>query len=254
LTTPNLVMPLDAPAASPIWDAATRTLLWVTAPSKVHRLNPTTGSHDILDLPQPVGAALPRAKGGLALHLRDGIGLADRDGTLTWLVYWAQPGQQPPGTAAADPTGRLWAISPPGLTSITPEGTARVVRREPSTSITWNPDGTTLYVATGNQVAAWDFDMETGTVTAQRPFCTPPNRAVSLCPAADGALWICGPSAVFRYHPDGTPDRTITIPDGQGTGCCLGGPAFTDLYITTDKGLYLLEDADEGLPATVFSG
>ncbi|MEV8635369.1 SMP-30/gluconolactonase/LRE family protein [Streptosporangium sp. NPDC051023] len=58
----------------PRWDERTGTLLWVDIPAgRVHRLDPADDSHDTIDVGMPVGVAVPRARGGLALAVRDGF-------------------------------------------------------------------------------------------------------------------------------------------------------------------------------------
>src|SRR5436305_784712 len=76
------------------------SLLWVDVPaSTVHRFTPGRGDAT-LEVPQPVSAAIPRSRGGLVLHLAEGIALFDASGERrTWLVYWAREGVR--GAAAA---------------------------------------------------------------------------------------------------------------------------------------------------------
>ncbi|MHA6802665.1 SMP-30/gluconolactonase/LRE family protein [Salinifilum ghardaiensis] len=99
---------------SPVWDSRTDTVLWVDRPAaSAHRYSPGRGTDAAMPTPQPVGAALPRARGGLLLHLDEGLALFEADGaTRTWLAYWARDGFCAV-TTAVDLHGRAWAASAP---------------------------------------------------------------------------------------------------------------------------------------------
>ena len=52
---------------------------------------------------------------------------------------------------------------------------------------------------------------------------------------AEGHVWVChwGASRITRFAPDGTVERTVSVPTAQVTKCAFGGPDLTTLYITT---------------------
>lgn len=266
---------------APTWDHASGTLLWVDVlGNEVHRYNPSRDDDAVLEVPQHVGAAKPRSRGGLVLNLRDGVALIDRDGVKTWLVYWARDGVRG-NDAAVDPAGRLWAGTmrydeDPGgwLARVEPNGDAKVVLDEVSVSngIGWSPDATLMYYVDSaeRRIDVLDYDRETGEATNRRPLAEVPRGLPDgLTVDASGAIWVAlwGGAALHRYTPDGVLDREVELPVGQPTACCFGGPDFTDLYVTTARvgltegalselagSVLVLPGVGEGLPSAAFAG
>jgi sugar lactone lactonase YvrE len=263
----------------PTWDTSTSTLLWVDIlGSAVHRYDPGRGTDDVLPTPQHVGAAKPRAAGGLVANLRDGVALIDADGSQRWLVYWERDGVRG-NDAAVDGAGRLWAgtmrydAAEAGgwLARVEPDGAAKVLLDDVTISngIAWSPDNTLMYyidTPTG-RVDVFDYDLATGSATDRRPLCTVEGSPDGMCVDADGCLWVAvwGGSAVRRYTPEGKLDREVPVPVSQPTACAFGGPDFTDLYVTTAReglrnpeelagSLLVLPDFGVGLPSTTFAG
>ncbi|TQM80772.1 gluconolactonase [Saccharothrix saharensis] len=266
---------------APTWDHASGTLLWVDVlGSEVHRYSPSRDDDAVLEVPQHVGAAKPRSRGGLVLNLRDGVALIDRDGVKTWLVYWARDGVRG-NDAAVDPAGRLWAGTmrydeDPGgwLARVEPSGDAKVVLDKVSVSngIGWSPDSRLMYYVDSaeRRIDVLDYDRETGEATNRRPLADVPRGLPDgLTVDAAGAIWVAlwGGAALHRYTPDGALDREIELPVGQPTACCFGGADFTDLYVTTARvglgegasselagSVLVLPGVGEGLPSTAFAG
>ncbi|MET0133105.1 MAG: SMP-30/gluconolactonase/LRE family protein [Kibdelosporangium sp.] len=268
----------------PTWDVRTSTLLWVDilAPA-THRWNPATGVNETIKAPQDVGAAKPRAGGGMVLNLRDGVAIVDMSGgEHRWLVYWARDGVRG-NDAAVDPAGRLWAgtmrydTAEGGgwLARIEPDGRAKVMLDKVTISngVGWSPDSKLMYFAdTGTgRVDVLDYDLASGDITARRPLVDTGGSPDGLCVDADGCLWVAmwGEGAVRRYTPDGTLDRTVKLPATLTTACCFGGSGLTDLYVTTARvglsdeelaeqplagSVFVLPAIGSGLPSTVFAG
>ncbi len=265
----------------PTWDHASGTLIWVDIlGSEVHRYNPSRDDDAVLEVPQHVGAAKPRSRGGLVLNLRDGVALIDRDGVKTWLVYWARDGVRG-NDAAVDPAGRLWAGTmrydeEPGgwLARVEPSGDAKVVLDAVSVSngTGWSPDATRMYYVDSaeRRIDVLDYDRETGEATNRRPLVEV-RRGLpdGLTVDASGAIWVAlwGGAALHRYTPGGVLDREVELPVGQPTACCFGGADFTDLYVTTARvglgegasselagSVLVLPGVGEGLPSPAFAG
>ncbi|WP_157248194.1 SMP-30/gluconolactonase/LRE family protein [Nonomuraea typhae] len=90
----------------PRWDGGTGTLLWVDIPAGlVHRLDPADGSQVTIDVGQPVGVAVPRAGGGLALAVRDGFAVLPEAGTPE--AGTSEAGTSETGTGGAGGAGVL---------------------------------------------------------------------------------------------------------------------------------------------------
>ncbi len=117
---------------------------------------------------QHVGAAKPRAGGGLVVNLRDGIGLYGPDLAFSWLVRDPVPGRRG-NDAAVAPDGALWAGTmrydeEPGggsLTRVAPDGTAvRALTAAVSNGTDWSPDGRLMYYVDSptRGIDVFDFD------------------------------------------------------------------------------------------------
>ena len=268
----------------PTWDSRTGTLLWVDRPSRTaHRFRPG-GQDRAMELPQQVGGAKPRSRGGLALHLADGLAVYAGDGQeRTWLAYWAREGFRGEVTAT-DAFGRLWASTVPDggsaadsagqLVRVDPNAGRRVTTASHRTvrGLAWSPDSSAVYLLDGAErsIVVSDFDLASGTGSDPRTLCwlggganiddgasvdggastddaTTPR---GLCVDAEGCLWLAldGAAEIRRYTPEGVLDTTAELPVRRPTGCCFGGPELTDLYVTSARaGLTAPEDADGAL-------
>lgn len=247
---------LDAHAElgeGPIWDASTKTLLWVDLlRGQVHRFDPATRVDDCLELGQPVGAAAVRAAGGLVLALRDGFAVK-ADGQLQWIADTERDKpQNRMNDGKCDPAGRFWAGTM-ALDSM--PGAGSLYRLDPDHTVTrvldgvtisnglgWSPSNDTMYfIDTGQQgVDAFDYDHATGNVRNRRRLVDIPKDSGvpdGMAVDADGYLWValCFGWAVHRYAPDGSLDQIVELPVSLVTSCAFGGPDLTDLYITSGR-------------------
>jgi len=245
-------------AVAPVWEAVASALLWVDARGKsVHRFRPGDGTDEVVPVPQQVGAARPRTNGGLALNLRDGIGLREPDGTLRWLVYWHRDGAHG-HDAAVDPAGRLWAGSGDWLVRVEPDGRTTTV---PSVAragrMDWTPDGSRVYQIdqVRGRIDVLDYDLTTGEATDRRPLCADlGGTPTALCVDAEHGVWVAAGATVRRYATDGALELLVDLPM-PATGCCFGGDTLTDLYLTTSNGpLLVIPDLAPGQPSTRFTG
>ncbi|WP_229900340.1 SMP-30/gluconolactonase/LRE family protein, partial [Streptomyces capoamus] len=139
----------------PAWDPATGRLIWLDILGmRLHTYDPVSGRRTVRTTPQHIGAAKPRAGGGLVLNLRDGVGLLDPDGGFRWLRHEPVPGRRA-NDAAVAPDGSLWAgtmrydETPGGgtLSRLTGDGTATTVLPDVTVSngTGWSPDGRLMY-------------------------------------------------------------------------------------------------------------
>ncbi|MEU5080196.1 MULTISPECIES: SMP-30/gluconolactonase/LRE family protein [Streptomyces] len=264
----------------PTWDPATGRLLWLDILGmRLHTYDPVTGRRTVRTTPQHVGAAKPRAGGGLVLNLRDGVGLLDPDDTFRWLHHEPVPGRRA-NDAAVAPDGSLWAgtmrydeaTGGGTLSRITGDGTARTVLDDVTVSngTGWSPDGRLMYYVDTptRRVDVFDYDSEG--IRNRRPLAEVEEGAGypdGLAVDADGCVWVAlwDGGAVRRYTPDGTLDRVISLPTPRTTACAFGGPTLTDLYITTARtgldaphplsgSLLVIPNAGKGLPQPAFAG
>ncbi|MFE5117817.1 SMP-30/gluconolactonase/LRE family protein [Streptomyces sp. NPDC056669] len=286
-TRPSLDIAVRASAVlgeGPTWDAAARRLIWVDIlSSRVHTYDPATGRRTTLATEQHVGAAKPRAGGGLVVNLRDGIGVYGADGGFDWLLREAVPGRRG-NDAAVAPDGALWAgtmrydetAGGGTLSRIGADGSATGFLPEVTVSngIGWSPDGRLMYYidTPTRRIDVFDVDDADGPLAAsRRPFAEVEEGAGfpdGLCVDADGAVWVAlwDGAAIRRYAPDGTLDRVVELPFPRPTACAFGGADLTDLYLTSARvglgaaapplagSLLVIEGAGQGLAQPAFTG
>ncbi len=280
--------------SAPTWDLGWDTLLWVDragldqarldqagidqAAGTVHRHVPGGANHS-MELTHRVGAAKPRGRGGLLLHLDEGVAIFEANGERrTWLVYWARDGVRS-GATAIDRAGRLWATtvredeSGDGwLDRVLPDGSASAVLTDltAANGLAFDADATRLYVADSatGLIEVLDVDPDSGAAGARRTFAEiTDGEPAGLCVEHDGAVWVVLRDAgqVRRYTPDGELDTTVALPVQRPLGCGFGGPALTDLYVTSgrdgldeprkdDGAVLVLRGAGTGVRPYAFAG
>ncbi|MBQ0866306.1 SMP-30/gluconolactonase/LRE family protein [Streptomyces sp. A73] len=266
----------------PTWDAAAGRLLWVDIlGARIHTFDPATGDRTVMATEQHVGAAKPRAGGGLVVNLRDGLGLYEADGRFSWLLRDPVPGRRG-NDAAVAPDGALWAgtmyydETPGGgsLVRLAPDGTAATALDAVTVSngTGWSPDGTLMYYVDTPTRRIDVFDVRDGgaVVAGRRPLVSIEEGAGfpdGLTVDADGCVWVAlwDGAAVRRYTPEGVLDRVVGLPVQRPTACAFGGAGLGDLYITTARvglsepspqagSVLVLPDAGAGLAQPPFAG
>jgi sugar lactone lactonase YvrE len=267
----------------PVWDAVREELIWVDIErGLVHRRSRDSADLTV-DVGQPVGCAVPRAGGGLALALRDGFGLlpdAAGEARLVAPVERDRPDTRM-NDGACDSRGRFWA----GTMSLDGDTrTAALYRLDPDLSVTrvlpgisvsngiaWAPDGSVLYHVDSprRRIDLYEVDPLTGAVGCRRsviPIAAELGTPDGLTVDAEGGVWVAlwGGSAVLRFSPEGVLDERLELPVTNVTSCCFGGRDLGTLYITTAArgapeeplagALFACRPGVRGLPATPFAG
>jgi len=119
----------------------------------------------------------------------------------------------------------------------------------------WSPDDKVFYHADSrrNLIYAYDYDIETGTVSNRRVFAStselggiPDGATVD----ADGYVWsaICEGGKLVRFHPDGSIDRIVEFPLKLPGSIMFGGPELDLLFVPTLNPAFLGREAhpDDG--------
>ncbi|BCL30863.1 SMP-30/gluconolactonase/LRE family protein [Streptomyces aurantiacus] len=269
----------------PTWDAEAQRLIWIDIlGSRVYTYDPVSGRRTVLATEQHVGAAKPRAGGGLVVNLRDGVGLyGPGPEDFRWLHRDPVPGRRA-NDAAVAPDGALWTgtmrydEAPGGgtLSRVAPDGTVTAVLDDVTVSngTGWSPDGRLMYYidTPTRRIDVFDFDTDSDgqQATNRRPLAVidegdgfPDGLTVD----ADGCVWVAlwDGGAVRRYTPSGTLDRVVELPVPRATACTFGGADLTDLYITTARtgleaphplagSVLVVPGAGKGLPQPPFAG
>jgi sugar lactone lactonase YvrE len=221
---------------------------------RLHVFNPADGSQSALDVGQPIGTVVPRARGGVMLAL--GHEFAALDLGTGRLTPWGEPDSNPRdrfNDGKCDPAGRFWAGTinldrTPGAASLyclEPDGRVRTMLEGVTNSngITWSPDQTTMYYidTPTRQVTAFDYDPATARIANPRAvIAIPPElgKPDGMTIDAEGMLWIAlwGGGCVGRFDPkSGNALATVSVAARRVSSCALGGPNRDELYITTAR-------------------
>ena len=269
----------------PLWDDRTGELVWVDImQGVVHRFDPVTGSDRSFEVGRSVGTVVPRASGGYVLATRDGFAAADDDGIVSALAeVESDRDEMRMNDGACDSRGRFWAgtmhldctTCAGTLYRLDADGSVTPMLRDVTISngIGWSlDDGVMYFVDTGTpHVDAFDYDPESGAISGRRRLATIEAGAGTpdgITVDAEGCVWVAlwDGWAVRRYGPDGTHLGTIDVPAARVTKPAFGGPALTDLYITTAAaekpdprqpnagGVFRARPGVAGLPAHAFAG
>ena len=284
---------LDAGASlgeCPVWNGATRRLLWVDInPGVVHELDVESGEDRATEIGPTVGAVALRASGGLVLARNHGVSTLSEDGTVTEaVVFEGEAGRdgRRMNDGQCDPAGRFWTGSivmdksgPNGaLYRVEADRSTSVVRTGVSVSngLGWSPDATTMYFidSMSGGVDAYRYDRDSGEVTERRRFVDVDfehGEPDGLTVDADGCVWfaIWRAGEVRRYTPDGELDTLVRVPASLTTSCCFGGADLDTMYITSATcdltpeqraaqphagALFVCRPGVTGLPTTPFAG
>lgn len=283
---------LDARASlgeCPVWSAAERVLYWVdiNAPS-LNRFDPATGSNRAMPMPSSIGSFGLRRDGGFVVALRDGIHLAEADGTLARRIAPApyDPAHHRFNDGRCDPQGRFFVGS---MNERRDAATAALYRLDPdgrltevfggltiSNGLAWSPDGATMYHAetTTRTIAAYAFDARTGTPSSPRVlkrFDAAGDRPDGGAVDREGCYWtaLYRGGRVVRLSPEGRVQAEFALPALCPTMCAFGGPDLTTLYVTSARqqrsaeelarlprsgGIFALRAPVAGLPEPTFAG
>ena len=242
----------------PVWDVEEGRLYWVDGTGRrvgkpaIWRFDPRTGKVENWTLEHDIGALALRKRGGAVLALDDGFYFFDfKSGKLDLiqLVDADQPRSRL-NDGKCDRRGRffaggmddkeelkicgLWRLDPDLKVTKVDEGI--ICTNGPS----WSPDNRTFYLADTFQGEFWayDYDIETGSVSNRRVFATTHDDAgVADGSTVDeqGYLWnaqVIGGELV-RYAPDGSVERRVGMPVKNVTSVMFGGDRLDEIYVTS---------------------
>ncbi len=241
-----------------MWDVEEGRLYWVDGTGRrvnkpsIWRMDPKTGKVENWRVDHDVGALALRRDGGAVLALDDGFYFFDfKTGKLDLiaLVDAEQPRSRL-NDGKCDRRGRFYAG---GMDDKEELKICGLYRLDPDLKVTqidkgiicsngpcWSPDNKTFYFADTFQGEYWayDFDIETGTVSNKRLFASFKDDAGVADGSTideEGCVWnaqVIGGELV-RYAPDGSVERRIGMPVKNVTSLMFGGDRLDELYCTS---------------------
>ncbi|MDE2394173.1 MAG: SMP-30/gluconolactonase/LRE family protein [Burkholderiales bacterium] len=242
----------DILGESPLWDERAQALYWIDIRRPaLRRMNGADGRIETWTLPALVGSIALAEDGRLLVAMGDEVTLFEpasgRFETLARLPRRIEGQRFNDGRC--DRQGRFFVGTMHNLTRA-PEGVLyRLEGRGPlvpvlqglciPNSLSWSPDGRTMYFADSlrHAIEAFDYDPVRGTPGARRGFATtePPGFPDGAIVDAEGGLWSAQfkASRVVRYGADGRVDRVIPMPVDKPTALAFGGANLERLYITS---------------------
>lgn len=250
----RLAAPQCAGGENPVWDMKRQVLHYIdNSGRKVHSFDPATGVARSFDMPSVITTLALRQDGGAVVTMRTGIHFLNLETGELELVH---PLPDPPpylyNDGKVDRRGRF-LIGASTANFANPGTEGGLFRLDPDLTLTrldtgihfsngpcWSPDGGTFYFSDSwlNTVYAYDYDVETGSVSGRRDFVDtsdlgglPDGATVD----ANGLIWV----AIFRagkiaaFRPDGVLDRLFDMPVKLVSSVAFGGPELDRLYVTT---------------------
>ena len=276
--------PPDRLGENPLWNDRTGRLEWIDVLGETQSSCLADGSDLQREaLPGEPGGFAYRTQGGRLISYRRRLALREENGSeqdIPLPLFDVE--QERFNDCACDSRGRLWVgTMAPDYRS----PTGALYRLDPdlsfhrmdegviiSNGIGWSPDETILYYCdSGRGIFAYDYDVETGSISNRRSFATfgesegsPDGSAVD----AEGFLWVAmaGGRQILRLAPDGSVALKVPMTVDFPASVSFGGEGLKTLYITSmvpfddtppgpDDGLvFAFEPGVAGLPMHRFGG
>ncbi len=260
---------------SPVWSEEESCLYWVDIEGRsFNRFDPSTSQNIAIETAERFGSFALREQGGFVVATENGFKLYDAQANS--LTPLNDPEAGKPNNrfndGRCDRAGRFWAGTMVEKGAQIPDAALYCLDAQQNcgkkhagfilaNGLAWSPDNKTMYFADTRHPLVWafDFDLDSGTISNQRVFIefgekdgVPDGAAVDT----EGCYWLTQPRAwqVCRYTPAGKLDTVIELPVAKPTMCAFGGATFNTLYITTNSlGFSEKERADQPLAGALFA-
>ena len=253
----------DGVGESIVWSSAEGALYWVDiVGSRIHRLEPDNGRHDLWPTPElPTSIGL-RADGGFIVGLRRRVTLWRPGGTFeTFAVPEPDLPDNRLNEGVVAPDGSFWVgtmtenIGPDGHPMAIAGKTGSIYRIAADGAVTrltqdrfgitntmvWTSDGEFVTADTlGNALYAYRFSPPGVTLGARRAFGLPLSRGIPDGSTSDvnGMLYnarVAGGAAIAVLAGDGSLMEYLDLPCASPTSCAFGGPRLDRLFITSAR-------------------
>ena len=237
----------------PLWHPDEERVYWVDIPTgKLFRYDPASGRHEQCLEGEAVGGFTLQADGSLLLFMAQGAVRVWRDGFLRTIVQEIPEEHQSRfNDIIADPLGRVFCgtMSSPDhkgrLYRLDTDGSLTCVAEEIGTSngLGFTPDGKAMYHTDSGagEIYRYDYDAASGEIANRRLFAKVPSEQGvpdGMTVDAQGHVWSArwDGHCIARYAPDGELIEQIAMPAKKVSCVTFGGPAYSDMYVTTAGG------------------
>jgi D-xylono/L-arabinono-1,4-lactonase len=237
----------------PIWHEAEQRLYWSDIPTgRLFRYDPATNYHEQVYDGPVVGGFTIQADGSLLLFGERGSVTIWREGDLTTVIdEIAEERDTRFNDVIADPEGRVYCGTMP-----TENRPGRLFRLDTDGSLTtvveglgvsnglgFTPDLSMMYHTdtTKREINVYYYDRVSGEIGGERLFVRVPDGEGGpdgMTVDTEGYVWSArwDGSALFRYAPDGTLERSFDFPAKKVSSVTFAGPDYRDVYVTTAGG------------------
>lgn len=255
----------------PLWSVEEQRLYWVDIDERCfYRLDPAARTYERYEVGTKIGALALNKAGGFVLAAAAGLGLwRIGDNQITYLEDTiAYKPRNRFNDGAVDRAGRFWAGTASdepvnALYRLDSDRTIHLMENHIYTSngIGWSPDNRIMYYSDSGGpgvVYAYDFDLESGSISNRRVFLPPTGTdavADGLTVDSEGCVWVAYWNGwkVARYDPQGNLMRAIRMPVQRPTSCNFGGPDLNELYVTSaSTGLSAAEKQQQPMAGDLF--
>jgi len=235
----------------PIWYQQEQKLYWVDIlRNTIHAYHPGSGDHQATCLFDHICALGLRSKGGFVIATRKHFAFWDGQSTEVEVIgeVEADLPQNRFNDGAVDRQGRFWVgtmnndAAAGSLYRLNPDLSVEkmVTGVRISNGVGWSPDNRTMYFTDSplKRIFAFAFDPASGALSSRRVHIQVPDGVGvpdGLTVDSEGFIWSAHWDGyrLTRYTPQGEVDRVVTMPVGRPTSVTFGGPALTDLFITS---------------------
>lgn len=258
----------------PVWDEQTGSICWIDLLNgRIHEYTHATNLFRTLAVNDLIGAVALCENGDFIAGLKEGLMIVNRNNGTTRLLQHpeAHLPQNRYNDSKCDPMGRFW-IGSTSLNNTVKAGNLYTLNNDltcavaikgvtMSNGMAWSPDNKTFYyIDTPTfEVAAFDYDIETGQISNKRiAFTIPRTEGLpdGMTIDSEGMLWIAHWDGwqVARWNPDsGRKLFSFRLPAAFITSCTFGGDELQDLYITSAcAGLSEKQHEEQPLAGSLF--
>ena len=236
----------------PLWHPQEKCLYWTDiTQGLLHRYTPASGRCECVLEGRPIAGVTRQADGSLLLFRDRGTIEVFRNGRIAETIVAEIPEESGHrfNDVIADSCGRVfcgtmapnWHEVPGRLYCIDTDGSYRLVLEQVGlpNGMGFTPDRRHIYLtdSANRTIYSFDYDSQNGVLANRQVFAEvkPPALPDGLTVDEAGNVWSAcwDGSCVICYAPNGSIEKTLSLPTPNVTSVTFGGDDYADLYITS---------------------